>query len=39
LHREVQNRSTVGCSSILPQINGMPQEIRRWRIVAGSAQV
>jgi hypothetical protein len=29
----------VGCSSILPQINGMAQEIRARRIVAETAQV
>jgi len=28
------NRSIVGCSSILPQINGMAQKIRFSRIVA-----
>jgi hypothetical protein len=33
------NRSTVGCSSILPQINGMPQKILGRPIVAGMAQV
>jgi hypothetical protein len=33
------NRSIVGCSSILPQINGMAQKIGEPAIVAGSAQV
>src|ERR1017187_2447337 len=33
------NRSTVGCSPILPQINGMPQEIRGAPVVAETAQV
>src|ERR1017187_8419617 len=33
------NRSIVGCPSILPQINGMPQKIRGRRIVAETAQV
>jgi hypothetical protein len=33
------NLPTVGCSSILPQINGMPQEIRGAPVVAETAQV